>query len=423
MRKEGSAAAPSFLRSVITLFSGTVIAQAIPFMFAPVIARLYGAEQFAVFGTLLAVFNILNVIAAARYEMAVVIPSSDEESAHLVRGAVVISLVMGAISFLGMLLLSGSAGMARHLPGLVDVAWVAAALASLAGLQTVLQQWLLRRKRFGTVARVKVIQAIVITVMTIAFGRMAFRNGLELGYLIGWAAFSIATIVAVARREPLPGKAERSAILQALHRYREWPFVNAWPALVNAVATGMATFYMVSFFSADISGQHNFCRQYVLVPISMITVALGQVLFVRASEAVREGRPLLPELMKVAKVLLLGAILMTVIVELAGPFLFRLVFGKEWEFAGIAARWLIPGYAAQLIGSPFGVVLLALRRVRATLIFPAVFFLLLLVVPVFRHWPPLQFMGLLAGVEVFAYAVLLVIVFRFVSQHDRSLTA
>ena len=57
---------PTFLRSVTTLFSGTVIAQAVPFLAAPVIARLYGPEQFAVFGTLMAVFNILNVVAAGR---------------------------------------------------------------------------------------------------------------------------------------------------------------------------------------------------------------------------------------------------------------------------------------------------------------------------------------------------------------------
>lgn len=417
------ASSPTFLRSLLTLFSGTVIAQGIPFLLAPVISRLYSAEQFAVFGTLMALFNILNVVAAARYEMAVVVPASDRESAHLVRGALAIALVMGAVSFAGVLVLSRSHRLAVRLPGLVDVAWVAAVLAALAGVQVVLQQWLLRRKRFDTVARVKVVQSVGITLATIALGRLAFRNGLELGYLVGWACFTGATAWAVLRREPLVGNAERAATLAALRSYREWPLVNAWPALVNAVATGMATFYMASYFTADIAGQHNFVRQYVLVPISMVTVALGQVLFVRSSERVREGRPLLPELSKVLKVLVLAALVLVAVMGLFGEPLFRWLFGAQWSFAGTAGRVLVLGYAAQLVGSPFGVVLLSLRQVRTTIIFPVIFLALLLVVPFFKHWPPLHFMALLAGVEVVAYTLQVLVVFRAVARHDRSLVA
>nr|MBP9080185.1 oligosaccharide flippase family protein [Flavobacteriales bacterium] len=81
---------PRFLRSVAALFSGTVLAQAIPFLLAPVIARLYTAEQFATFGTLLAVFNILNVVAAGRYEQAIVLPKERNHASDLVKGAVVL---------------------------------------------------------------------------------------------------------------------------------------------------------------------------------------------------------------------------------------------------------------------------------------------------------------------------------------------
>lgn len=414
---------PSLMRSLLTLFSGTVVAQGIPFLLAPVISRLYSAEQFAVFGTLMALFNILNVVAAARYEMAVVVPASDHESAHLVRGAVAIALGMGVVSFAAMWLLGRSGRIATRLPGLAEVAWVAAVLATLAGMQVALQQWLLRRKRFDTVARVKVVQSVGITVATIALGYAAVRNGLELGYLAGWACFTGATALAVMRREPLVGQAGRAGTLAALRSYREWPLVNTWPALVSAVATGMATFYMASYFDAEIAGQHNFVRQYVLVPISMVTVALGQVLFVRSSERVRAGRPLMPELTRVLQVLVLAALVLVAVMVLFGEPLFRWLFGEHWGFAGTAGRVLIFGYATQLVGSPFGVVLLALRRVRTTIIFPVAFLLLLLVMPLFKHWPPLHFMALLSAVEVIAYAVQALVVFQAVRQHDRSLPA
>lgn len=411
----------SFFRSVTTLFSGTVIAQAVPFLVAPLLARQYGPHQFAVFGTLMAVFNILNVVAAARYEMAVVVPERDEESGHLVRGALIVALIMGALSFGAVWLFGTSTRITQKLPGLAEVAWVAATLAALSGAQVVLQQWLLRHRRFGAVARAKVVQAVVITVATLGLGVAGFDQGLEVGYLLGWAAFTAATTWWVIRFEPLSGGFDRSQSMAALRAYREWPLVNSWPALVNAIGSGMATFYMASYFDPGTAGQHNFVRQYVLVPISMVTVALGQVLFVRVSERVRNGRPVMPELSKVLSVLLLAGCALIVILSFFGETLFQMVFGAQWRFAGTAGRVLVWGYAAQLVGSPFGVVLLALRRVHATIIFPMVFLALLLVVPLFKHTAPLVFMGMLATVEVIAYTVQVFVVFRAVAGYDRSI--
>lgn len=412
---------PTFLRSVTTLFSGTVIAQAVPFLAAPVIARLYGPEQFAVFGTLMAVFNILNVVAAGRYEMAVVVPAHDEESAHLVRGALFIAIAMGVFSFIAVWLFGLSTRIAEKLPGLGQVAWIAATLAALAGAQVVLQQWLLRRKRFGAVARAKVVQAAGITMATLVLGKWNVGNGLEVGYLMGWFAFTAVTVWFVVRREPLPAMRDRSRSVEALRSYREWPMVNTWPALVNALASGMATFYMASYFDPDTAGQHNFVRQYVLVPISMITVALAQVLFVRTSERVREGQPLGPELMRVLRMLVLAALALIAVLVFFGEPLFRWVFGPQWGFAGTAGRVLVWGYAAQLVGSPFGVVLLSLRKVRTTVLFPLLFLALLLVLPTFKTLPPLSFMAALAAVEVAAYTAHVVIVFRVVGRYDRTL--
>lgn len=416
-------APPGLLRSVATLFSGTVIAQGIPFLAAPLIARQYGPDQFAVFGTLMAVFNILNVLAAARYEMAVVVPARDEEGAHLVRGALIIACVMGVVSFGAVLLFGLSTRIAEKLPGLSQVAWVAALLASMAGAQVVLQQWLLRRKRFSAVARAKVVQAVGITAATLGAGYLGAANGLELGYLVGWAAFTLATAWWVLGREPLSGAFDVQGSLAALRAYREWPLVNSWPALINAVASGMATFYMASYFSGWVAGQHNFARQYLLVPISMVTVALGQVLFVRASERVREGRALMHELSRVFYILLGAAIILVLVIVLFGEPLFRWIFGERWSFAGKAGGYLVFGYAAQLVSSPFSVLLLALRKVKLTLLFPLVFMGLLVVSPLFKHLSAPRFMALLSGVEVLSYTLQAAVVFSAVRHHDRSLPA
>ncbi|MCC7501327.1 MAG: oligosaccharide flippase family protein [Flavobacteriales bacterium] len=412
----------SFTSSLTTMLTGTVLAQAIPFLVAPVIARQYTVAEFAVFGSLMAVFNILNVVAAGRYEMAVMVPREDEEAAHLVRGARTISMMTGIVALAVLSVLGTSDRIRTALPGLSTVITYAAMLTLMAGVQVSTQQWLLRKGMFGAVARFKVLQALVITGATIVLGYYHVSFGLERGYLIGWSAFSFATAFWVLTRVPLPGGWSWEGMMGALSRFREWPLVNTWPALINAVASGMATFFVVAYFPLQVSGQHNFARQYLLVPISMVTVALSQVLFARSAGRIREGLPLLPELRSVLKVLvplgLAGAILLTF---LSVP-LFSWVFGHQWSEAGAYARWLIWGYVAQLIASPFSVLLLAMRQVRATLVFPMLFMLLLLVVPLFQHLVPMRFMAVLSGVEIIAYGSQLALVFWFAARYDRSLT-
>jgi O-antigen/teichoic acid export membrane protein len=120
--------------------------------------------------------------------------------------------------------------------------------------------------------------------------------------------------------------------------------------------------------------------------------------------------------------LLIAALAIALIVTLAGPNLFRIVFGEPWSYAGNAARLLVWGYAAQLISSPLSVVLFALGRVKAAMIFPLTFGALMLIPLCCQHWEPMRFMALLAGLEVMAYTVNVILVLHHLRKYERART-
>ncbi|MBK9288737.1 MAG: oligosaccharide flippase family protein [Flavobacteriales bacterium] len=298
---------------------------------------------------------------------------------------------------------------------------VLALLALFAGTQQVVQQWLLRERAFKAMAQVKVVQALGITALTLLAGWLGWKEGLVLGYLGGWLLFAGATVFLMMRTAPLPDAWDRRRSLNALAHYKDWPLHNAWPALLNAMASGGAVIYMGLFYNAETAGQHNFARQYLLVPISMVTVALGQVVFERMSSRIRERQAIGSELRRIVYALVLLALAGGLVVTLAGPWLFDLVFGAQWSYAGTASRILIWGYAMQLVASPLGVVLLALGRVKLTMVFPLIYGVLM-VLPFFaRHMEAMQFMTLLAAIEVVAYGAYLVLVRSAVRAYDQSL--
>jgi hypothetical protein len=70
-----------FNRHVLTLVTGTGLAQIIPLAITPILARIYSPEQFGVFALFIAVASSLSVVATGRYELAIMLPRKDVDAA------------------------------------------------------------------------------------------------------------------------------------------------------------------------------------------------------------------------------------------------------------------------------------------------------------------------------------------------------
>ena len=84
-----------FSRNVLTLITGTTIAQVIPIAISPLLTRIYTPEDFGLAALFFAFFSILSSIATGRYELAIMSPKSDDEAKHIV----FLSILVGAFIF------------------------------------------------------------------------------------------------------------------------------------------------------------------------------------------------------------------------------------------------------------------------------------------------------------------------------------
>ena len=72
-----------FNRNILTLMTGTTIAQAIPIAISPILTRIYTPEDFGIFAIFLAITLIIGGIANGRYELAIMIPKKDEDAINI----------------------------------------------------------------------------------------------------------------------------------------------------------------------------------------------------------------------------------------------------------------------------------------------------------------------------------------------------
>ena len=72
-------ASSPFLRHVLTLVTGTAVAQAVSFLMTMVLARVYSPHDMGMLATYTSVAGIVMAVAALRYDMAVMLPRRDTE--------------------------------------------------------------------------------------------------------------------------------------------------------------------------------------------------------------------------------------------------------------------------------------------------------------------------------------------------------
>jgi len=89
-----------FSRNILTLMTGTSIAQAIPVAISPILTRMYTPEDFGTLALFVAITGVFSVIASGRYELALMLPSKDEDVMNIFAlGLMIILLVSLGLFF------------------------------------------------------------------------------------------------------------------------------------------------------------------------------------------------------------------------------------------------------------------------------------------------------------------------------------
>ena len=88
----------SLTRATFTLLAGSALAQAIPLLLGPWIARLYTPEEYGEFALLWTVASNLAVVGCARYEFALALETAESGASALLALCLRLLLAMTALS-------------------------------------------------------------------------------------------------------------------------------------------------------------------------------------------------------------------------------------------------------------------------------------------------------------------------------------
>jgi O-antigen/teichoic acid export membrane protein len=82
-----------FIKNIATIAMGTTLAQGITIVISPALTRLFSPDDFGVQSVFLSISMILTILFTLQYEMAIVLPKSEEKASVLKIACIKISFI------------------------------------------------------------------------------------------------------------------------------------------------------------------------------------------------------------------------------------------------------------------------------------------------------------------------------------------
>lgn len=343
-----------FLHNVLTLMTGTAIAQAIPILISPILTRLYTPADFGLLALYSSVVSMIAVIVTGRYELAVMLPDKDEDAANVGALSLGIAIVITLLSLLVIWLFN--VGIARLLgrPELAKWLYLVPLSVFSLGIYQILNYWSTRRNQYRRLAMSRVTQSVANGGVTLGVGVNHWGvSGLIAGTLIG-QVLSAGVLVQQAWQDFL--KYKSSIRWQRMKDngkvYQDFPKINSVHAFVDILQSSGVVFLMSSLFGSAVLGFYSFTLRILQAPLGLLGASVSQVFYQKASETYKNGGDLQALVKKTLLSLGVMALPIFLLLGFFAPELFGFVFGKQWREAGTYAQILAPWLFLNFIVSP-----------------------------------------------------------------------
>lgn len=347
-----------FVRNVLTLMTGTTVAQFLPILTSPLLTRLYSPEDFGVLALYTSICLILTVLICAGYEFAVVMPEKDEEAINLV-------FLCGFIATTLSLLLLGFGGIFGHfissLSGNNSVSnWLHLAVINvfLTGINQTQIYWASRKKQFKRISNNKIINSIILVLVSLILGMFKFNSsGLILGALAGQTFATLYMCLRFFKEEKsLIGTVNKKNMLELAQKYSDFPKFSIWSTWINTISIHLPVFVLSAFFSNTIAGFYSISHRFVNIPISLIGTSSSQVFIQKASENKNDIEKLGDITYGLYKKLLLIGIIPFSVMMAYGDVIFPFIFGGKWAISGQYAQMLSLFFLFAFVSSPISTI-------------------------------------------------------------------
>ena len=366
-----------FIKSFLTLFTGSVIAQAIVFGITPILSRQYSEELFGVFFTFSAICMIMHVLAALRLEVAIVLPEKDEDAVNLVVAGF---MVVVAVTFVSLILVVFGQQIFYWLFEEEELnKWLIALPIStfFIGIFRLLTSWNIRKNQYKEISYSNIHKSLFMSAIQLGMGVFSFNYfGLIFG-LIGGQIASAMYFIHKNLKElfSLKNHISFQRMKALLVQYKAIPIYSTLNDFLNMVSGQLPLLMLTPIFGLTATAWYGMANRIVSTPTGLIGQSVSQIFYKKASDCYNQKSGLYQLVISTYKGLLKVAVIPFLFFAFTAPFIFRVFFGEEWEEAGKMSQLLLPWLFLAFLNAPVSGIFTVINKLKPMLIYNIVLFI------------------------------------------------
>jgi lipopolysaccharide exporter len=358
----------SFGSDVLKLISGTTAAQALIVAATPILTRLYGPAAFGGLAVFVSITSTLTVVASLKYETAIMLPHENEEAASVLATSIGIAGLVSVLSIpLVWLCKPLLVGLLQD-PKAAPFLWLIPPTIFMGGVglgHPALNYWAARTGQYGQMARSRVVGAIIGTASQLGMGFLGLATTGMLVTTNVLGSFSSVLLLGrgIWRNDArlLRDSVTLGRIKQAISRYRKFPLLSSWAALLNILSWQAPSIILAVFFASDVVGFFALGQRALRTPLSLVGGAISQVFFQRSSQAIQDDA-LSTLVGNVFQRLVALGLFPMLVMTFVGKDICTIVFGGEWAEAGVYMQILSLWTFVWFVSSPLSTIFSSLER-------------------------------------------------------------
>lgn len=354
MRKQLNALSQNeFFRNVATLMTGSTIAQLIALAIYPVLSDIYSPEEHGLFSLYMSIIAITGIMSTGRYQMAILMPKDDKKAMNLAALGVSFSIALSLLLLLMVIFLRSEISTLFKNENLERWLWYVPLSTFLIALFQVSIYWFNRHKNFRQTAAANLAQSLTNSGVKLSTSNaIQSGGGLIAGAIVGQIVGAFWFLVQWVRKFSSHFRDISFAGMRTVAKeYYRFPFFNLPNNLVNNISNALPVFLISTFFTAHQVGLYGLGFAMIFRPMGLVVNSMEQVFSQRIIKKFNDHLPV----WKDVRLLLLRSFQIGVIPFLLagifGPFIFKTIFGAEWEESGRFMQLLIPWFFAAFMAN------------------------------------------------------------------------
>lgn len=409
--------------NVYKILLGNILAQSLPFLFSPLLSRLFSPSDYALLGLMLAGSNILFEIYTLKYDRTILIEPNRYVSINLLYLCLILSFLM-MIFFISIFSLTHFFSYIKNIHNQIHLLSLILPVITFAMSSVMaINNWFQKNNNYNLVVLIKIIQMLLITFTSIFFGYFKLNNGLVIAYTIGWLLTFLFSMYYFYQYNFGFKFLNYELLFNGLKKYKSYPIFNTIPSMLYIIAMSLPFYIIPYYFGEESSGYFNFSKQIVLVPLGFIGGSFAQVYLKKIADKRNQNKPIFNTLLRdMLLPILFIFFIANFTIMLYGKKLFSIVFGAKWMYAGAISEIYVLSATTQMLALALSSVFPALNAIKLESIFKIFYFLLILVaLIIIPHQNILEFVTYYTSVEVFYFIIYCLVSIFLTIQFDKTL--